>query len=173
MSMENTNSYPEGFITTKIGKFRIMANGRHTLYVDGNFHTNNSDGSRSSNPVIVRGVNYNATLHMQDYGNGYELMKNEHGRTYDAYYFSRAGKYGRNDGVSDSARDVLIKEMTAAALKWIAENPTAPILAGIHEEEYNFACMQNKIAGLKAEIAKLESEQTTCALKIDSYKRSL
>ena len=160
-------NYPEGFVTTKIGKLRIMANGRNTLYVDGNFYEATPAG-RVANVLTVRGCEYRGTLHLTDYGNGYELSRDDSGP-----YISRNGHYGHGVGVSTSARKVIAGVMQAAALEWIKANPLAPIMAGIEEEDDNEIRLGGKIRDKAAELRKLEEELAQTTARKRSYQAKL
>jgi hypothetical protein len=166
-----SDNYPSGIVETKIGKIRVMANGRNTLYVSTATDERSPEGLRTVNYATVRGVSYSASLNLEDLGNGagYQSAPDKHGNTYNALYCSRVD----HGNVSTAGRNTLTEVMTAAALEWVKANPTAPILAGIHEEKCKEDRLMDERIQLESKLAKVNDEIMASRARATVYKHLL
>lgn len=101
--------------------------------------------SNSEAPLSVRGVLYNAHLHLYLQADG-----SWKGRDHHSLYVSRAG-YGKIQTVSASARKAILDELTRAWVEYATAHPESA-------DEAEAAHLDDEVNRLAGEIAELEEK---------------
>jgi len=140
-------------VTTKYGRVEVVATDARHLYL-------NASSNALGDPevgLIINGVRYAASLHVNLYDGVWEPSRDAHGNSYHALYLSRADRLTSRDA-SDSARRKATEILLAVAREWAAANPD---LINAAEEEHvaeQISRREEKIAEKEAEIATLRGE---------------
>jgi len=98
---------------------------------------------------IVRGKQISGSLHVNDYGNGFEPSKDSSGMTWNSLYINKEGSFGNS--ATDAQRKAVLAAWVPAVNKFMSEHPEL-------REAGKTADRNNKAQRIEEDIEKLEKQ---------------
>jgi hypothetical protein len=138
--------HPGSPIDTVLGPITATATSADHVYV--------SAGNRHQEPLVINGVEYSLSMHLQAVRGTVSLQPDSNGGTYHSIHLTRRNwtNYNESHG-TPSARKRAEMIVIAAVQRWINEHPD--VLREADQTDRN-----NKARKLETEIAELEAELT-------------
>lgn len=132
--------YPSDIeVETPLGPVFLTVTDGDSVYVD-------ASGRRE--PLVVNGVPLNVSLHLADYGHGFEPRRDSQGNAWRALSASRTDEYR---DASDAARRRILAVLVPVVNDFMRRNPYL-------RDEGQEARRAADISSLETEIAKLEDD---------------
>lgn len=155
MTTRKYQSLPEnGTVETPFGTMAVR------FMCDGDHPTITLDANAAGAFVTVNGVDVTVALTLTDYGDGFEIRRDEHGDTCRALYAGRRHPKGSDFDASAAARRKIRETLPAVAVEWakgreklftIARRTT--VNNDIHRLQVDLEEAEAKAAELRSEIA--------------------
>jgi len=155
MTIRKYRSLPEnGTIETPFGTMAVR------FMFDGDNPTVTLDGNTDGAFVTVNGVRVAAGLTLTDYGDGFELRRDEHGDTRRALYACRREPKGTGPysfDVSDSVRRKIRETLPALAAEWSKGRERLFAAARRATVNNDIVGLRDKLEDAEARVAELKA----------------
>ena len=149
MTREYQNLPENDTIETPFGEMTVQ------FMCNGDYPAITLDGSGNGAFITVNGVKVSASLTLTDYGDGFELRRDNHGQTHRALYACRREPRGNGGAsvwdVSDAAKRKIRETLPAIANEWAQGKD------GLFTEARRVT-VNNDIRRLQVELEKAEAE---------------